>query len=127
MKFIALNVIRHTLNYDTMRRFYGEALGFPVIESWDEGTANRGTVFGISGGGTLEVLHLGDVPQPAVPIVNLDVVIQVDDAHAWHDHLHAKGVTIARGLETQEWGHRSFGVDDPDGLRLWFVEHLKAE
>lgn len=127
MRMIKLNVIRHTLNYETMCRFYAESLGLAVRASWDDGPANRGTVFAITGCGTLEVLHLGDVPQPAAPVVNLDIVIQVDDARVWLDHLRAKGVTIARGLETQEWGYRSFGVDDPDGLRIWFVEHLNAE
>lgn len=124
MRILNLNVVRHTRNFDAMRRFYVDLLGFSVKEEWDNAPDDRGVIVTITGGGTLEVLTLGDVPQPGLKPHNLDVVIQIDDVQVWHDALVARGIPIARGIEDQEWGHRSFGIDDPDGLRLWFVQHL---
>lgn len=40
--------------------------------------------------------------------------------------LEVSGARIARGLEDTPWGHRSFGLDDPGGLRIWIVEDLDA-
>jgi catechol 2,3-dioxygenase-like lactoylglutathione lyase family enzyme len=37
-----------TDQYDEMRRFYGEKLGFPVVEAWDRDNA-RGIRFDING------------------------------------------------------------------------------
>lgn len=124
MQRINLNIVRHTQRYELMLAFYAESLGLPVDESWDEGMQNRGTVFQVTGGGTFEVLQLDNLAQPPATPINLEVTIRVDDAQAWHDHLSAKGVPIARGIEDAPWHHRSFGVDDPDGLRIWFVEFL---
>jgi uncharacterized glyoxalase superfamily protein PhnB len=124
MRIINLNIVRHTRNFAAMRRFYEHDLGLTVIEEWDDGPANRGAICAITGGGTLEVLTLDDVAQPDLKPHNLQVVIQVDDVQVWHDHLAGKGVPITRGIEEQEWGHRSFGVDDPEGLRVWFVQDL---
>jgi hypothetical protein len=36
-------------------------------------------------------------------------------------------VTIARGLEDAPWGHRSFGIDDPDGFRIWYYQDLNPK
>ena len=27
-------------------------------------------------------------------------------------------------LEDAPWGHRSFGIDDPDGFRIWFYHDM---
>ena len=45
----------------------------------------------------------------------------------WHDQLVEAGVPIARGLEDASWGHRSFGIDDPDGFRIWFYSDIGVE
>jgi hypothetical protein len=35
-----------------------------------------------------------------------------------------RGIPIVRGLEDAPWGHRSFGIDDPDGLRIWYYQDM---
>ena len=42
------------------------------------------------------------------------------------DALVEAGAAVVRGLEDTPWGHRSFGLDDPDGLRIWLVQDLRA-
>jgi len=36
------------------------------------------------------------------------------------------GVPIARGIEDTPWSHRSFGVDDPNGLRIRYYDVLEG-
>ncbi|NDJ77103.1 MAG: VOC family protein [Chloroflexi bacterium] len=123
MDALVFNVIRHTQNFATMRRFYEQDLEMPAIEEWEE-PQNRGVVFSAGGIATLEILDLANLAEPDGRPVNLELSLQVESADWWHDHLQAKGVTIARGLEDAPWGHRSFGIDDPDGLRIWFYHKI---
>jgi catechol 2,3-dioxygenase-like lactoylglutathione lyase family enzyme len=123
MEIGTFNVIRHTVNFDAMSRFYGRGLGMSPLEEWDR-PDSRGVVFAAPGApvATIEVLQLGDLCVPGVAPVNIELVLYVDDARAVEDELRGRGVTIARELKDESWGHRSFGVDDPDGLRIWIIE-----
>lgn len=58
---------------------------------------------------------------------NLALTVEIDDADAVHDYLASVGIRIARGLENTSWDHRSFGIDDSDGLRIWFHQVLSVE
>jgi uncharacterized glyoxalase superfamily protein PhnB len=75
----------------------------------------------------IEILALADLAVPEAPPVNVELSIEVEDVAAWYDRLKAAGVTIARGLEDTPWGHRSFGIDDPDGMRIWVYKVIKEE
>ena len=124
-----LSIVRHTHNYESMLAFYGEMLGMKVTLSWNEPT-NRGTLFALGGevaNTVIEVLELGDEAVAGVKPVNVVLSIEVPQVDNWHDRLVRMGVTIARGLENASWGHRSFGVDDPDGLRIWFYEDIRGK
>ncbi len=124
MEIATFNVLRHTVNLDAMARFYADGLGMSVVEEWDR-PDSRGRVFapqGTAGSTTIEVLQLGDVCVPGVAPVNVVLTLYVDDARVAHDLLRSRGVPIARELEDTPWGHRSFGIDDPDGLRIWIVQ-----
>lgn len=119
-------VIRHTTRFEVMFAFYHEMLAFEVLESWNN-PGNQGAVLALPGTGgryQFEVIHIGQVAQPGVAPANMAVNLYVDDATAWHDRLQAAGVPIARGLQDVPWGLRSFGVDDPEGLRIWFQQEL---
>jgi uncharacterized glyoxalase superfamily protein PhnB len=129
MNILALSIVRHTRNYETMVHFYREILEMEVVQSWDE-PANRGTLLspGKSVGRTvIEIIELGEEAVPGVKPVNVVLSIEVDNVDRWHDQLIKVGVTIARGLEDAPWGHRSFGIDDPDGFRIWFYEDIRAK
>ena len=127
MEIGTLTVLRHTDNFESMCHFYGDALDMTTIEQWDRGPDDRGAVFaprGATRNATIEVLELGDLCVPDVDPANVGLVLYVEDATAAHDQIRNVGVAIARGLEDTPWHHRSFGIDDPDGLRIWIVEIL---
>jgi uncharacterized glyoxalase superfamily protein PhnB len=45
----------------------------------------------------------------------------------WYEQLIQRGISIARGLEDAPWGHRGFGIDDPDGLRIWYYQDINPK
>jgi uncharacterized glyoxalase superfamily protein PhnB len=111
-----------------MLRFYRDTLGMKPLESWDE-PGDRGMLLSPGekiNNTAIEVLELGDEAVPGVKPENVVLSIEVEDVDKWHDQLVEAGVTIARGLENTPWGHRSFGVDDPDGLRVWFYKDIRG-
>lgn len=74
----------------------------------------------------MEVLSLGDLADPSAgPPANLERSIEVEDVDQVHRDLVAAGVLIARDLVNDPWGHRSFGIDDPGGLRIWVYHFVK--
>lgn len=117
-------LVRHTDNFEAMRHFYADQLGFTPIQSWDR-PGNRGTVLSAGGNAAVELLSMHDLTVPGATPANTALSLEVDNADAWLAALQARGVRIARGLEDMPWGHRSFGVDDPDGLRLWFYHVIR--
>jgi uncharacterized glyoxalase superfamily protein PhnB len=121
-----LTVVRHTGRFEAMSRFYGERLGMSTVKTWDR-PDGRGAVFAPAGsarGALIEVLDMPGAPVSGTPPVDIVLTLFVTDVRATYDQLVRAGATIARGLEDTSWGHRSFGLDDPDGLRIWIVEEL---
>jgi len=64
---------------------------------------------------------------PEVNSVNVVLIIEVLRVNEWHNKLAERGGIIARVLEDAPWGHRSFGIDDPDGLRIWYYQDLNLK
>jgi uncharacterized glyoxalase superfamily protein PhnB len=123
---LLVNIGRHTKNYGPMVEFYRDQLGMSVRQSWDH-PGNRGTLLSLGGqtsGVVIEVIELGDEAIPGAKPVNIALSIEVNTVDELHDQLVERGVTIARGLEDAPWGHRSFGIDDPDGFRIWYYQDL---
>jgi len=129
MNLLQVSVVRHTKNYETMVTFYRDNLGMKTTQQWDE-PDNRGTLlaFGGKAGSTvIEIIELGNEAVPGVKPINIVLSIEVDDADAWHEELVKQGIPIARGLEDAPWGHRSFGIDDPDGFRIWYYHDMNKK
>lgn len=121
---VQIRIVRHTKNYEVMVEFYRDRLGLNVKEAWDH-PGNRGTLLSFGGKSSntvIEVIQLGDEAVPGVKPVNVVLSIEIPAVDEWHDQLIHHGVTIVRGLEDASWGHRSFGIDDPDGLRIWYYQ-----
>ena len=70
---------------------------------------------------------MGEEAEPGVKPVNVVLSIEVNVVDEWHDELIKRGITIARGLEDAPWGHRSFGIDDPDGFRIWYYQDMNKK
>lgn len=129
MNILQVSIVRHTKNYEAMVRFYRDNLDMDITLSWDE-SDNRGTLlaFGGKAGNTVvEVIELGNEAVPGVQPVNVALSIEVDDVDAWHDELIKRKIAIARKLEDAPWGHRSFGIDDPDGFRIWYYQDMNPK
>ncbi len=129
MKVLAMSTVRHTRNYEAMLRFYQETLAMKPVQSWNE-PGNRGTLLSPGervGTAVIEVIELGEEAAPGIKPINVVLSIEIDHVDDWHDQLVKAGVTIARGLEDAPWGHRSFGIDDPDGFRIWFYEDIRGK
>jgi uncharacterized glyoxalase superfamily protein PhnB len=75
----------------------------------------------------IEVIELGEEAVPGVKPVNVVLSIEVDEVDEWHDQLIKRGLTIARGLEDASWGHRGFGIDDPDGFRVSYYQDMNKK
>lgn len=124
-----VSIVRHTRNYEAMVRFYRDGLKMNVTESWDH-PGNRGTLLSFGGRAAntvIEVIQLGEEAVPGVKPVNAVLSIEVDLVDAWYEELVQRGLSIARGLEEASWGHRSFGIDDPDGFRIWYYQDLNEK
>ncbi len=124
MEIKHIRIVRHTRNYVDMLAFYRDSLGMKVTRAWDE-PHNRGTLLAFRekiGQLEIEILEWGEEAVPGARPVNVDLSIEVDNADAWHTELLQREIMVMRGPENMPWGHRRFGVDDPDGLRIWFYQ-----
>ena len=127
MKATGFSVLRRTRRYQEMITFYRDGLGMSVMEEWQL-PGNSGAL--LSAGEALpdvsvEVLADEHYAGPEGPPENLELNIRVADPDAWHATLQAAGLPIAAPLQDRPWGHRNFGVVDPDGLKIWFYCSIK--
>jgi catechol 2,3-dioxygenase-like lactoylglutathione lyase family enzyme len=118
MSYVALA----TDSFDAVTRFYGEELGFAVLEEWDR-ARGRGRRFDLDGL-TLEIIDNARERRPfSLPVARdrFHVVIEVDDIEAAHSRL---GIPAAPP-KTASWGATLFQVRDPDGVPVTFLEWAK--
>lgn len=114
-------------DYERSIAFYGDTLALPVVETWDRGVNDRGTLF-TAGSGLIEVLALPTTaPDNSVwdhrAPQGVTVVIE-DDPAAWYERAEARGAEIVEPLGTQPWGHHSVILRDPDGLTLYVYAEI---
>jgi catechol 2,3-dioxygenase-like lactoylglutathione lyase family enzyme len=113
-----------TNQYDEVRRFYGETLGFPVVKEWDRSNA-RGIRFD-SGGMRLEILDNDREQRPRElggPADRVHIVVEVDDI----DGARASLPIEAPPIEDTSWGARTFLLHDPDGMPVTYLQWTDAE
>ena len=112
-----------TAEYERTVSFYRDGLEFAIVDSWDRGPDDRGTVFSAASG-MIEVItrprgggssHLWDdrVPQGAF------MVIEVADVQEAYRRAVGRRLPVQQELTVQPWGHRSFCLKEPNGLTLY--------
>ncbi len=120
MSYVALA----TDHYDEVVAFYGEGLGFPVVDEWDRPNA-RGLRFDL-GGMRLEILDNQREKSPlalGAPADRVHLVVEVEDV----DKAHA-GIDIDAPLPNDtSWGARLFRVHDPDSVPVTFLQWIKTD
>ena len=110
-----LRVLITANDYGETLAFYGDILDFPIAESWDD-PDGRGTLFRAADG-MIEVFE-ANAHHPAHAVSGVRLGIEVPDAQAVHDRVVARGVAIVEAIDDRPWRHRSFTIDDPNGLAL---------
>jgi len=123
MNVSELRVIFRVRDFQKSVHFYEDLLGMERLKSWDRPGKEPGIILRAGEGRTFELFG----PPPGGKhddciASGVEISTRVDDVDAWHDQLQSAGVPIARGLVDNPWGDRSFGIDDPDGVSLWFFQ-----
>lgn len=103
-------------DYETSLAFYRDGLELPIVSSWDRGPAEKGTLFQ-AGSGIIEVLALAPGAE-YVPLQGGELAYEVEDVDEWHRRTHDKGLPIRGELADKPWGHRTFSLTDPDGMKV---------
>jgi catechol 2,3-dioxygenase-like lactoylglutathione lyase family enzyme len=120
MSYVALATDR----YEDVVKFYGELLGFPVVEQWDRPNA-RGRRFD-TGGMRLEIMDNRREARPLAvgdPADRFHIVVEVDDI----DEARARIRVDAPPPQDTSWRARLFQVRDPDGVPITFLQWLSPE
>ncbi|HEY7705144.1 MAG TPA: HisA/HisF-related TIM barrel protein, partial [Acidimicrobiia bacterium] len=113
-----LRALLRVSNFERSRAFYEQMLGFRRVTGWERPHGD-GIVLEAKGGETLELL--GPPPGQYWPKpTGIELGFFVESVEKWHQHLRRLGVPITRELRQEAWGDLVFGVDDPDGVRVWF-------
>jgi catechol 2,3-dioxygenase-like lactoylglutathione lyase family enzyme len=99
------------------RRFYRDLLGLAVYREFGP-PDDPGLVFFLGGGGLLELSGQG----PARGLEGAALWLQVRDVAQTHRALVAAGVRVLREPVREPWGLVEMWAEDPDGLRLVFVQ-----
>lgn len=110
--------------------FLSEAFGFEVREYWrdpsDSAHVNVEVEFE---GAVVGICHTSadhtTARDPSAPHIGLYVV--VDDVDAHYERARAANAVITSELADQPWGHRMYGVVDPEGHEWGFATPLEGE
>ena len=120
MSYVALVTTR----FDEVTRFYGELLGFPIVEQWDRSDA-RGRRFD-AGGMRLEVIDNERERHPVrlgEPADKVHIVIEVESIDEARERIKVETLPV----QDTSWGSRLIRVHDPDGIPVTFIEWTKTE
>ena len=110
-------------DYDATVGFFTDVMGLEVERSFGE--IFRGTIL-LAAAGRIEVIEDGggwDAPG----VSGVSVSWEIDDADAEHARLVAAGAGIVRPVQLMPWGHKSFELAGPDGLRIILFEVVAAQ
>jgi catechol 2,3-dioxygenase-like lactoylglutathione lyase family enzyme len=117
-------------DYDRTLGFYRDALGLPVVETWDN-EGGSGAVLD-AGRATLEVLsksqaelvdrvEVGELVSPGIRLA-----LEVDDSAETAEKLVVAGGDLVGGPVVTPWAHRNVRLRDPDGMQLTLFTVLES-
>ena len=109
-------------DFEATRSFYEVQLGCTPVIAWDRADG-QGVYYELDHAPVVEILgaRRGDAAlAPPVP-GSFSIVVVVTDADCAHKELIARGAAVTTPPVTETWGCY-FGIEDPDGVPLYFVE-----
>jgi len=119
MSYVALVTDR----FDEVARFYGELLGFPVVDQWDRPNG-RGRRFDL-GGIRLEILDNDRERRPLTLGETADrfhIVVEVEDIEDARHRIEIE----APPTKDASWGALLFQIRDPDGVPITFLQWIQT-
>lgn len=118
-----LRVLVETADFEGATAFYGELLGFPVKEHWDD-PDRRGTLFQCTSTGVVEIVEALD--SPAESPRGVKIAVEVDDVDRLYDRIKQSDIEVVDPIGDRAWGDRSFEIRDPHDLRLVFFTAIAS-
>jgi len=111
-------------DFDATVSFYVDVLEFVPSVSWDRDDG-RGAFLVCGGNGVVEIFGAarGKPALVAPPPGSFMIVIIVDDAGEYQRAVIRNGAGIRWKMASYDWG-KYFGVVDPNGVRIYFMERL---
>jgi catechol 2,3-dioxygenase-like lactoylglutathione lyase family enzyme len=109
-------------NYEEALAFYRDALGLPVVESW-ENEGGSGAILD-AGRATLEVLsrsqvdHVDEIEAGGTPSGSVRFALEVEDSVVSAEVLEAAGAERLGGPVVTPWQHKNVRLRAPDGMQL---------
>jgi catechol 2,3-dioxygenase-like lactoylglutathione lyase family enzyme len=109
-------------DYEGALRFYRDALGLPVVESW-ENEGGSGAILD-AGRATLEVLsrsqveYVDEVEAGGQSSGSVRFALEVEDSVEAAERLEAAGAERLGGPVVTPWSHRNVRLRGPDGMQL---------
>jgi len=111
-----LRIVFRASEYDRTVAFYRDGLELPIERSWDNGPGRRGTEF-LAASGIIEILELPE-GESFSTATGLEIGYEVADVDEWYHRVKAKGIPIRGELADKPWGHRTFSLTDPCGIKV---------
>jgi lactoylglutathione lyase len=118
-------------NYEEALAFYRDALGLPVVESW-ENEGGSGAVLD-AGRATLEVLsrsqveYVDEIEAGGIPSGPVRFALEVQNSVAAAERLEAAGAERVGGPVVTPWRHRNVRLRAPDGMQLTLFTILDSD
>ncbi len=106
-------------DFDRAVAFYSDTLGMTVLGGWDR-PDSKGALLSAGGTAVVEIYGAAEgstYDGPAPVALNLALcVATAAEVDQWHAKLVAAGEDVRDTPADRPWGHRSFVVNDPDGI-----------
>lgn len=105
-----------TKNYQETIAFYRDLLELEIITLWDRGPGAKGTVFKSPNGiGQIEIEEGNETPT-----LHAGLYIEMENVDALYNRFVEKKCPIVQSLTSTSYGHRTFKLEDPNGMRIGF-------
>lgn len=130
MEIRQFRVVVRARDFERTCRFYGETLSLPRLQNWDR-EDGRGALYH-AGTGVIEVrgrVHGGEGERDESfdyqgPEQKVTLSFVVPSAEKAYEELIFRDRNIPGGLHQDPGGSMVFATHDPDGVKIFFREHL---
>jgi lactoylglutathione lyase len=118
-------------DYEQALAFYRDALGLPVLESW-ENEGGSGAILE-AGRATLELLspsqtaYVDEIEVGRPTSGTIRFALEVEDSDATAGMLEEAGAERLGGPVVTPWGHRNVRLRAPDGMQLTLFTEVDAD